>query len=335
MGDFLCKASQGRGADSQNPLFGQSQKKAAGVAHACRLIRVNITAMKPNQIRWVSLLLLVAALPLASSAQTSRRVTIPGINNFWVVDENVSTGGTITSREMAMPALKQRGIKTVIDLAGGDQSNAERAAAEAAGMRYLVFAINPTTLDPHKRTSLFDADVHTALYVGLVSNVIADTPTGALAESWTSPDAKSWTFKLRSGLTFHNGQPVTPDAIKFSMDRLIAPETGTSGALKARASQIASTTVVDPVTIRIDLKAANAAFPVDAADLMVVPQNFDAANPVQREPFETTAHELGLELQFEGAVGVSDLDTAIEAAVREWVATQWPFDRVTFEERDR
>ena len=153
------------------------------------------------------------------------------------------------------------------------------------GILRTTLGAEPTTLDPHKRTSLFDADVHTALYVGLVSNVIADTPTGALAESWTSPDAKSWTFKLRSGLTFHNGQPVTPDAIKFSMDRLIAPETGTSGALKARASQIASTTVVDPVTIRIDLKAANAAFPVDAADLMVVPQNFDAANPIGAGPF--------------------------------------------------
>jgi peptide/nickel transport system substrate-binding protein len=143
----------------------------------------------------------------------------------------------------------------------------------------------PTTLDPHKRTSLFDADVHCALYIGLVSNVITDTPTGALAESWTSPDAKSWTFKLRSGLTFHNGQPVTPESVKFSMDRLIAPETGTSGALKARAGQIASTTVVDPATVRIDLKAANAAFPVDAADLMVVPQSFDAANPVGAGPF--------------------------------------------------
>jgi len=47
-----------------------------------------------------------------------------------------------------MPALKKRGIKTVIDLAGGAQSDAERAATEAAGMKYLVFPINPTTLDP-------------------------------------------------------------------------------------------------------------------------------------------------------------------------------------------
>src|SRR5690348_206010 len=99
--------------------------------------------MKPNLIRRGILLLMIASLPGISSAQTSKRLTIPGINNFWVVDDNVSTGGTITSREMAMPALKQRGIKTVIDLAGGATSAAERAATEAAGMKYMVFAINP------------------------------------------------------------------------------------------------------------------------------------------------------------------------------------------------
>jgi protein tyrosine phosphatase (PTP) superfamily phosphohydrolase (DUF442 family) len=104
--------------------------------------------MKRHLARWTGLLLILASLPLASPAQDSKRLTMPGINNFWVVDNTVSTGGTITSREMAMPALKKRGITTVIDLAGGDQSDAERQAAEAAGMKYLVFPINPMTLDP-------------------------------------------------------------------------------------------------------------------------------------------------------------------------------------------
>src|SRR5689334_19024748 len=104
--------------------------------------------MKRNLVRWSGILAVLAGLPLLSIAQNSKRLTVPGINNFWFVDKTVSTGGSITSREMAMPALKKRGIKTVIDLAGGAESNAERAAAEAAGMKYLVFAINGTTLDP-------------------------------------------------------------------------------------------------------------------------------------------------------------------------------------------
>jgi protein tyrosine phosphatase (PTP) superfamily phosphohydrolase (DUF442 family) len=92
--------------------------------------------------------LLCACAAATGSAQTIQRVTIAGINNFWRVDDTVSTGGTITSRETAIPQLKRRGIKTVIDLAGGSESSAERAAVEQAGMKYLVFAINGATLDP-------------------------------------------------------------------------------------------------------------------------------------------------------------------------------------------
>src|SRR5437667_4110045 len=104
--------------------------------------------MRRNLLRWTGILLVIAGLPTVSLAQIRKRLTVPGINNFWFVDKTVSTGGSITSREMAMPALKKRGIKTVIDLAGGARSDAERAATEAAGMKYLVFPINPTTLDP-------------------------------------------------------------------------------------------------------------------------------------------------------------------------------------------
>ena len=84
----------------------------------------------------------------AASAQQIERLTIAGINNFWRVDANVSTGGTITSREMAVPALKRRGIRTVINLAGGAEAEAERTAVEQAGMKYFLFAIDPMTLDP-------------------------------------------------------------------------------------------------------------------------------------------------------------------------------------------
>src|SRR6266568_5384414 len=104
--------------------------------------------MKRNLLRWSGLLVMLAGLPALSWAQNSKRLTVPGINNFWFVDKTVSTGGSITSRDLAMPALKKRGIKTVIDLAGGAQSDAERAATEAAGMKYLVFAITATDTSP-------------------------------------------------------------------------------------------------------------------------------------------------------------------------------------------
>ncbi len=85
-------------------------------------------------------------LPATLLAQP-QRVAVAGINNFWRVDNIVSTGGTITSREMAIPILKQRGIKTVINLAGGADAEAERKAVEGAGMKYLLYPIDPMALD--------------------------------------------------------------------------------------------------------------------------------------------------------------------------------------------
>jgi protein tyrosine phosphatase (PTP) superfamily phosphohydrolase (DUF442 family) len=103
-------------------------------------------------MKTTALIAVVAFVSLAggsatASAQSIQKVSVPGINNFWRVDNTVSTGGTITSREMAIPALKRRGIRTVINLAGGAEAEAERAAVEAAGMKYLLYPIDPMALD--------------------------------------------------------------------------------------------------------------------------------------------------------------------------------------------
>ncbi|HXD17937.1 MAG TPA: sulfur transferase domain-containing protein [Vicinamibacterales bacterium] len=82
-----------------------------------------------------------------ASAQAIQRLTVPGINNFWRVDDTVSTGGTITSPEMAVPELKRRGIRTVINLAGGAAADAERTAVEQAGLKYVLLPIDPMALD--------------------------------------------------------------------------------------------------------------------------------------------------------------------------------------------
>ena len=68
----------------------------------------------------------------------------------------------------------------------------------------------------------------------------------SLAESWTeSPDGLVYEFKLRRGVKFHNGDPVTAEDAKFSFDRYKG-----AGAteLQARVRQVEA---VDPLTLRI------------------------------------------------------------------------------------
>lgn len=78
-----------------------------------------------------------------------------------------------------------------------------------------------------------------------------------LATSWTvSPDGKAYTFKLRRGVTFTDGSPFNAQAVKFSFDRALKLK-GPEGAV-GLIENITAVNVVDPYTVRITLKDADA-----------------------------------------------------------------------------
>ena len=66
-------------------------------------------------------------------------------------------------------------------------------------------------------------------YNGLTSLDGSLTPQPALAESFTTKDAKTWVFKLRKGVTFHDGKPLTPADVVFSIMRHKDPATASQG----------------------------------------------------------------------------------------------------------
>jgi peptide/nickel transport system substrate-binding protein len=80
-----------------------------------------------------------------------------------------------------------------------------------------------------------------------------------LAESWEiSPDGLTYTFKLRQGVKFQNGDPVTAEDVKFSIDRAMSPDTDPNMAFVFTAFK--SSEIVDPATFRINLSKIDASF---------------------------------------------------------------------------
>lgn len=73
----------------------------------------------------------------------------------------------------------------------------------------------------------------------------------ALAASWElSEDRRTYTFRLRPGVTFSNGEPLTAESVKFSYDRIAESWTN---ALGAQMAAVESTEAVDDLTVRITL----------------------------------------------------------------------------------
>jgi peptide/nickel transport system substrate-binding protein len=160
------------------------------------------------------------------------------------------------------------------------------AAGVPGGTLRVTLGAEPDTLDPHKGDTLFDIDVFNALYDALINDDISEGVKGDLAESWDSPDGATWTFKLRQGLTFHDGTPIDSAAVKAAIERGQNPATGAVGSVTVVVNTITGMETPDPATIVFTLNAPSATFPIQLADVKIVPPNFDATKPVGSGAFK-------------------------------------------------
>jgi oligopeptide transport system substrate-binding protein len=109
---------------------------------------------------------------------------------------------------------------------GGDIAVNDTRAADTL---YRVNDDEIQSLDPHKISTIVDSRVAKDLFEGLTSYGQDGSVVPGLAESWTvSPDGKTWTFRLREGLRFSDGAPITSADVIFSVRRLLAPATASA-----------------------------------------------------------------------------------------------------------
>ena len=97
-------------------------------------------------------------------------------------------------------------------------------------------------------------------------------PTPLVAESYTNPDPKTWEFKLRKGLTFHNGEPVTVQDVAYSYEVAV---TDPKSRLSVAKANVEGTEIVDDSTIRVKTRTIYPAF-LDsfAQDVRIIPADY-------------------------------------------------------------
>src|SRR5229473_3494399 len=82
---------------------------------------------------------------------------------------------------------------------------------------------DPTTMDPHARGDLFVSSFDFNMYEPLVRRDRNLKLEPALATEWANVNPTTWRFKLRQGVKFHDGTPLTVEDVLFSFQRAVAP----------------------------------------------------------------------------------------------------------------
>lgn len=129
----------------------------------------------------------------------------------------------------------------------------------------LVYAVlgDPPTIDCHAATS-FASMHYLSPHYSLLIKIDPNDPSKVapdVAQSWTLSDDKlTTTFKLRPGVTFHDGTPLTSADVKASFDRIREPPPGIVSIRKSVYQRITAIEAPDPLTVVFKLKTASPAF---------------------------------------------------------------------------
>ncbi|MGE0153789.1 MAG: ABC transporter substrate-binding protein [Reyranellaceae bacterium] len=194
--------------------------------------------------------------------------------------------------------------------------------------------------DPTALTGMVPYIAHDFIFDGLI-NLGPNGKYPALAESWdTAADGLQITFKLRQNVKFHNGDPFTAEDVKFTFDRILAPD---SGHLYRRgfATAMERVEVVDPHTVRFVLKQPWPPFFTTnryALSPIVPKKHYESVgarafqeHPIGTGPFRFAENKSGEWTKFEANEGywgiVPKVKTVTEILVKE------PFTRYAMLER--
>jgi peptide/nickel transport system substrate-binding protein len=139
------------------------------------------------------------------------------------------------------------------------------SAQPAKDQVVIALPAEPPGLDPAMQAAAAVSEVvWENIYEGLTRFDPAGKIVPGLAESWKHESPTSYVFKLRAGVKFHDGSPLTSQDVKFSFERNVAPES--TNKRKRVFANFAEIETPDPMTVRIKLKEPSALLPFFLAE---------------------------------------------------------------------
>lgn len=189
-----------------------------------------------------------------------------------------------------------------VTLAAGIAASAVATAADANTLRWAR-AGDSLTLDPHAQNEGPTHALAHQMYESLLHRDMAGQIIPALATEWAATDNPNvWRFKLRSGVTFHDGSAFNADDVVFSLNRAMRP----TSAMKELLSSVKEVRKVDDLTVDIETNGPNPLMPNNLTNLFIMDSGWTAEkgceepqdianggdNPCVREVNGTGAYQL-------------------------------------------
>lgn len=142
------------------------------------------------------------------------------------------------------------------------------------------------SLDPHYAVAAGTREVFFNIFEGLVKpNSNGDLVPAVASEYQMSEDGKHYTFTLRDGIKFHNGNLVTVEDIKASIDK--CADTTNGEPLVSAFSNIDSVNIMDEKTVEIVLREADTDFLPNLTTAIIPKELTDAdKNPIGTGPYQ-------------------------------------------------
>ena len=135
--------------------------------------------------------------------------------------------------------------------------------------------INPA-MDEH-------GEINLLLFNGLTAHDGNDQIVPGLAETWDYDEQTyTYTFHLREGVKWHDGEPFTADDVKFTIEAIMDPENGSENA--PNYEDVEEITVIDAQTVAFRLTEPNVAF-LEYMTMGILPQHLLAGQDMQESDF--------------------------------------------------
>jgi len=128
-----------------------------------------------------------------------------------------------------------------------------------------------TSVDPHYHLYSPNQSIADHVFSRLVERSDQLRLVPGLALSWKPIDPLTWEFQLRPNVTFHDGSAFTAEDVVFSLGR-VGQVKDSPGPFTVYTKEIASVTIVDPLTVRFKTHQPHALLPSDLSVLPIIPK---------------------------------------------------------------